>query len=143
MDDKKHIPGRHRGPDKKPRKAPNLTDEQREQKRNNPALFKAGHSAPAVYTPEVYESMIAAYAADFIPYFFPGRTDAEAAAELEDPQTFRGLLVYIYQHVFMPAPGGWGSNIDYNDTGLLCFLFDQYLLLCARYKQIPTVDNYC
>lgn len=113
------------------------------EKRQAATQFKPGHAAPAAYTPDVYESMIAAYAAEFPAYFFPNKTPEEAQERLEDPQTFRALLLYVHQHVFQAGPGSTNSNLDYNDTGLLYFIFQQYLLLCARYTQIPNVGNYC
>ena len=126
---------------KRQRKPRQLTPEGA--RRQAATQYKPGHAAPAAYTPQVYESMIAAYAAEFPGYFFPTKSPEEAQERLEDPQTFRALLLYIFKNVFQAGPGSTNSNLDYNDTGLLYFIFQQYLLLCARYTQIPNVGNYC
>ena len=137
-DEKKRGPGR-------PRKPRTETPEARERRiaQLTATQYKPGHATPAAHTPAEYETLIAACADEFPGYFFPGKSPEEAAERLEDPQTFRGLLLYIHQHVFKPGSTLWGSNIDYNDTMLLDFIFAQYLLLCARYSQIPNIGNYC
>jgi hypothetical protein len=131
-----------RGPGR-PRKPRTETPEARERRIAHLRPFTAGHATPAAHTPAEYETLIAACADEFPAYFFPGKSPDEAAERLEDPQTLRGLLLYIHQHVFKPGATLWGSNIDYNDTMLLDFIFAQYLLLCARYSQIPNIGNYC
>lgn len=58
------------------------------------------------------------------------------------PMVFNGLLQYIYKHCFAIQSDNVyknHSNIDYNNTYILSYLIDKYLLINYQYNHIPSL----
>lgn len=63
------------------------------------------------------------------------------------PHSFKGMLKYIYKHLFKASKkdkkyNNKNSNIDYSDIDLLNNIWDIYTDLCYTYMQNPTLLNF-
>lgn len=73
--------------------------------------------------------------------------------ELPDPKdiynrlTFSGMIRYIYLKVFKPSKdviiyNNRNTVLDYSNIYLLMDIYEMYYMLCAKYKQEYTINNF-
>lgn len=98
---------------------------------------------------EVYENRIHELADDYIENLKVSEnyTDEEVKMLMRKTQPFKGMLKYIFKHLFKIRKGdvkynNKNSRIDYNDVETLEKLWDLYAELCYRYLQNPTIMNF-
>lgn len=76
-----------------------------------------------------------------------GYTDEEMRALMRKPQSFKGMLKYIYNNLFKIRDidikyNNKNSRIDYGDINLLNNIWSIYTTLCYKYLQNPTLLNF-
>lgn len=85
-----------------------------------------------LYTSQIYQSVD-----EFVADLPEGRT-------LEESETFSGMISYLYDTLFKPTERGkHGSILDYDDLDSLDRVWMIYTRLCGRYKQTPSLYEYC
>lgn len=98
---------------------------------------------------ELYLTKVAEYAAEYEEYNPPDE-------ERRNSEYFTALLHHIYRKVFKPTAANradferntyynkhQNSILNYENIEGLDRIFDAYIDLCGRYKQIPTILGFC
>ena len=63
---------------------------------------------------------------------------------LSEPETFSGAIGFVYNHLFRPLQKQKnGSLLDYDDLETLDAIWQTYAELCGRYRQVPSILEYC
>lgn len=63
---------------------------------------------------------------------------------LQEVETFSGLISFLYQTLFAPRKQQHqNSSLDYDDVDSLDIVWQKYVSLCGRYKQTPSLFEYC
>lgn len=89
-----------------------------------------------------YETQVKIYNDDIDLYLNEYIDSLSDQSLIYKPMVFNGLLQYIYKHCFDIQSDNIyknHSNIDYNNTYILSYLIDKYLLINYQYNHIPSL----